>query len=295
MIDKVTLPGPIEVDQLRGTDAPAQVLLFDPSKPFAAGPTRDPHRHDYHELFLVRDGVTRHLVDAQEVVVGAGEVMLIGRGQVHTLVEATDVRGAVVRFRDELLVGAARETFPAWLLATCGSEVLQPPTRELEHAISALELLDDELRRPADAGTDGIVANLLGVVLALVQRWQDASTRDTGTSPATSSPDMELLRRFLRLLEAEHARHHDAAWYAGELAISPNHLASILTRLTGRSTKRLVTDRVMTEVSRLLRFTDLNVQQVALRTGYDDPLYLSRAFKAHTGLSPSAWRERGTA
>jgi AraC-like DNA-binding protein len=51
----------------------------------------------------------------------------------------------------------------------------------------------------------------------------------------------------------------------------------------------------MTEVSRLLRFTDLNVQQVALRTGYDDPLYLSRAFKAHTGLSPSAWRERGTA
>jgi AraC family transcriptional regulator, transcriptional activator of pobA len=51
-----------------------------------------------------------------------------------------------------------------------------------------------------------------------------------------------------------------------------------------------VLDRVMSEAARLLRFTDLTVQQVALRVGYDDPLYFSRAFKRHFGDSPVAYR-----
>jgi methylphosphotriester-DNA--protein-cysteine methyltransferase len=113
----------------------------------------------------------------------------------------------------------------------------------------------------------------LTTLLTLLQRWQASTHVDGPAEP--SSPDVELLRGFVRLLEAEYAHHH----------------AAVLTRLTGHSTKRMVTDRVMTEVTRLLRFTDLTVQQVAARVGYDDPLYLSRAFKSHTGHSPSAWRE----
>jgi AraC family transcriptional activator of pobA len=250
---------------------------------------REPHRHDYHELFLVRAGRTEHRVDGAEVVVGAGQAMLIGRGQVHELRRADAFEGVVVRFGDELLTGAAQETSPGWALVACGTQVLDPPPNELAHAIAAARLLDDELRRPPDAGTDQLITSTLATMLSLVQRWQ-AGTR-LEPSGATTSPDMELLRRFVRILEAEFERHHDAGWYASQLAVTPNHLAAILTRLTGRSTKRMITDRLMIEVSRLLRFTDLTVQQVAQRVGYDDPLYLSRAFKAHTGLSPSAWRE----
>jgi AraC family transcriptional activator of pobA len=204
---------------------------------------------------------------------------------------ARDFGGVVIRFGEELLTGAAREASPGWLLVASQTRVMEPPARELDHAVDTAALLGEELRRPADAVTDQLVSGSLSLLLGLVQRWQADSTIATAAG-AASSPDSELLRRFARLLEAEFARHHDAAWYAGELAVSPNHLAAVLTRLTGHSTKRLITDRVMTEVSRLLRFTDLSVQQVALRVGYDDPLYLSRAFKLHAGMSPSAFRER---
>ena len=37
----------------------------------------------------------------------------------------------------------------------------------------------------------------------------------------------------------------------------------------------------MIEAARLLRFTDLAVGEVAVRVGFDDQFYFSRAFKRH--------------
>jgi AraC family transcriptional activator of pobA len=48
----------------------------------------------------------------------------------------------------------------------------------------------------------------------------------------------------------------------------------------------------MLEAARLLRFTDLTVQEVGHRTGFRDPLYFSRAFKRHHGEAPQTYRAR---
>jgi hypothetical protein len=66
-----------------------------------------------------------------------------------------------------------------------------------------------------------------------------------------------------------------------------------LTRATRSSTKELVTDAVMVEAARLLRFSDLTAGQIAHRVGFSDPLYFSRAFKRHHGESPTGYRARG--
>ncbi len=68
-------------------------------------------------------------------------------------------------------------------------------------------------------------------------------------------------------------------------------LARALVELTGRTTKELITDRVMLEAARLLRFSDRTVGEVAFQVGFRDPLYFSRAFKRHTGRSPQAYRD----
>jgi AraC family transcriptional activator of pobA len=69
-------------------------------------------------------------------------------------------------------------------------------------------------------------------------------------------------------------------------------LSRALGQVTGRATKELIIDRVMLEAGRLLRFTDLSVGEVAHRLGYEDPLYLSRAFERHFGRAPVAHRAR---
>jgi len=82
------------------------------------------------------------------------------------------------------------------------------------------------------------------------------------------------------------------AHYAEQLAVPAAALSQALTQASGRSTKELVTERVMDEAARLLRFSDRSVSEIAYLTGFGDPLYFSRAFKRQYGAAPSAFRDR---
>ena len=286
-LERVTRAGTIPLDRLVGDGPIVQILWVDPERPLVGGAVREAHRHDYHELFIAAEGSIDHRIDGTAVAQAAGSVLLVGRGQVHVLERSTGLRGVVVRFAEEVLTSAARQASPGWLLVRARSCVMQPPAGELDQLVSLLRMLDDELHRPLDGRSGALLTYLLSAALLLIDRWQDAQVIDAPTAP---SAELELFQAFARLLEAEFTSHHDAAWYAGQLAVSPNHLAAILSTLTGLSTKKLVSDRLMTEAQRLLRHTNLTVQQVAYRLGYDDPLYFSRAFRQHVGTPPSAYR-----
>src|SRR5688572_25842296 len=68
-----------------------------------AGPPSPPHRHNYQELLVVQSGHGTHQIDGQSFVLAAQSVSLIGKGQVHYLEQATELRGYLLRFGDEFL------------------------------------------------------------------------------------------------------------------------------------------------------------------------------------------------
>ena len=116
-----------------------------------------------------------------------------------------------------------------------------------------------------------------------------------GREPSGASADdaeVQLHRRFAAVLERDFRDHHDAAHYADALAVPAAALSRALSAVTGRSTKELVTDRVMLEAARRLRFTDATVGEISHAVGFGDPLYFSRAFKRHAGESPTIYRDR---
>jgi AraC family transcriptional regulator, transcriptional activator of pobA len=283
-----TAPRELTVDRLADPGEPAQVVWLD-GMDVRAEDRREPHRHDYHELIWIRSGSGRHLIDGAPLPVEEDSVTIIGRGQVHVFDEGEDLHGAVLRLRDELLPGDAKRLPAAWMLrGRCGRSFPVPP-EQADQLEALLRALDDELKRPPGRESAQLRGHLISVVLLWLERWYDAS-RDACPDP--DAAEVDLLRRFTRVLEEDYAAHHDAAHYAEALRVPQAALSRALTQVTGRSTKEWVIDRVMSEAARLLRFTDENVQQVAQRVGYDDPLYFSRAFKRHFGDSPMAYRAR---
>ena len=280
--------GRLPLDRLDAGDALAVRLLEDAR--IGDVPVREPHRHDYHELLWIRAGRGEHLVDGEPQEVRAGTVTLIGRGQVHTFQHGTGLTGAVVRFGEELLHGAAGErATPAWLLAGRGGRTVVVPPGEAVHLEAAIGALGAEARRPPDARSGDVERHLLATILLWVERWYDAARTERREA---DDAEVDLYRRFAQLLERDFAAHHDAAHYADALAVPPAALSRALAHVSGRATKELVTDRVMLEAARLLRFTDRTVGEVAFAAGFTDPFYFSRAFKRHTGLAPMAYRDR---
>ncbi len=241
---------------------------------------RTPHRHDYHELIWTRAGEGLHLVDGESVAVVAGTVTVIGRGQVHVFERAAGLHGAVVRFADEMLAAG-----PGWLVGGRGAITVEVPDPDALDAVIAI--LAAETARPLDAVSLDLQRHFLAGLLLWVERWYDAARVQ---SRGVDDADVQLYRRFAVVLERDFARHHDAAYFADALGVPAAALSRALAGVTGRTTKQLVTDRVMLEAARLLRYTDLTVGEVAFRTGFEDQLYFSRAFKRQYGDPPMSYR-----
>ena len=275
----------LAVDRLPETGPLLEVVRLDGASfgADAQGP-RAPHRHDYHELIWTRAGEGRHLIDGEPSPVTAGTVTVIGRGQVHVFERARGLTGAVVRFTDELL-----QTSPSWLLGGRAAHTVAVPPSDVERLEATIDILAAESRRPPDPCSAGLQRHFLSGLLLWIERWYDAARtqqREAGDA------ELQLYRRFAQLLERDFARHHDAAHYADALGVPPSALSRALAQATGRTTKELVTDRVMLEAARLLRYTPLSVGEIAFRAGFGDQLYFSRAFKRHYGVAPSAYREK---
>jgi AraC family transcriptional activator of pobA len=281
----------LTVDRLPDPTDPVQVVRIDGLRFDAEGDAvREPHRHDYHELLWLREGRGEHLLDGRPLAVRRRSLTLIGRGQVHVFTRAEDIVGAAVRFGDEaLLGGAAQRATPGWMRAGRGGLTVEVPESEIARLESIIAALEAETGRPPDARSAELERHLLSVLLLWIERWHE----DTRTE-RRDADDAEVLmhQRFAERLEDDYAAHHDAAHYADALGVPAAALSRALGHVTGRSTKELVTDRVMLEAARLLRFTDLTVQEVGHRAGFRDPLYFSRAFKRHHGEAPQAYRAR---
>ncbi len=281
-----TAPRDLTVDQLADPGEPAQVVWAE-GLDLRPADRREPHRHDYHELLWIRSGSGEHSLDGQLVPVVPGSVTVIGRGQVHVFEEGEDLHGAVLRLRDELLPGDSKRLPAGWLLSGSCRRVVPVPADRADQFEALLRALDDELKRPTGPESARLRGHLLSIVLLWLERWYDESREE---HPDPDEAEVRMLRRFIRVLERDYARHHDVGHYADELRVPQAALSRALTQVTGRGTKELVLDRVMLEAARLLRFTDLTVGEIAFRAGFTDPLYFSRAFKRHTGEPPMTYR-----
>ena len=229
----------LTLDRLDG--GAAQVVRLQNAR-FGGARARDPHRHDYHELIWIRAGRGQHSIDGAAVPVQPGTVTIIGRGQVHVFEAGEGLVGAVVRFSEETLAepGARRGT-PAWLLAGRGGRAVVVPRGEWDRLDALIDALGAELERPPDEHSPELQRHLLSAILLWVERWYDESRTERREA---DDAEVQLHRRFTRLLEDDFAGHHDAGHYADALAVPPAALSRALSHVTGRATKDLILDRV---------------------------------------------------
>jgi len=76
------------------------------------------------------------------------------------------------------------------------------------------------------------------------------------------------------------------------LGLSESHFSKIFRNQTGTSPIDYFIHLKMQEAMRLLTSNATRVKEVAFALGYDDPLYFSRVFSRHTGMSPAAFAKR---
>ena len=79
---------------------------------------------------------------------------------------------------------------------------------------------------------------------------------------------------------------------AREFNYSSSYFFHLFKKRTGYSPIHYFNLKKMQKACKLLIYTDLEVKEISLRLGFDDPLYFSRVFKKYMGISPKFYRQR---
>lgn len=100
----------------------------------------------------------------------------------------------------------------------------------------------------------------------------------------------EIFIGFISLLPKHFAEHHDIAFYADSLHITPVYLSRVVRQVTGRTVVDYINQMLLMEASFLLRTSPMSIAQIADRLHFADAATFSKFFSRLKGMSPRLYR-----
>lgn len=243
------------------------------------------HRHEgLHQFQWLSSGSARVVLDLQEQTLAAPWALMVAPGTVHQFDHEPGSRGQQVTLPTRLL----REAFAGVSVLAAGlnrSLLLQPQGRDLTQLSAGFDQLAEEYASRQPGRSEALRAQSFTLAMWFLRRAAQAGA----TSPQQALR-ATLVRRFQGLLEEHFSEHWTIRDYADALQVSADHLSKACRSVTGESALCLVQDRVLAEARRLLAFSAVPVQRIALELGFEDANHFSRFFARRAGQSPSAYR-----
>jgi len=239
------------------------------------------HRHANYEMILVERGPYRCELNGVDLVLRDGQVLVIKPGDYHQDHLRDGQRHYVLHFR---LVSDARG-----VEAVAIFKAKVPPSQQICQGTHTRDVLFiRELKREAQENAPHAPAVQDCLLEAMVWRTVRDLPEEALSEAMRRLPRDEATRE--RIVEAMKRRLREnlsMGALAGDLTMSPRHLAGRCRALFGISPARLFLRLKLQQADLLLRTRDLRVKEVSDELGFANPYHFSRVFRRHFGRSPS--------
>jgi AraC family transcriptional regulator, transcriptional activator of pobA len=136
------------------------------------------------------------------------------------------------------------------------------------------------------------IESYLNLLLLSIKRFVGTSQAGIAPTEQNRTNDVKLIARYQTLIESAlnqpdiRPDYFATSYYADLLAVHPNHLNALSRRITGKTAKQVIQERVVLLAKSLLTQSDLSVKEIAYRLGYEEATHFSSFFKKATQLTP---------
>lgn len=100
----------------------------------------------------------------------------------------------------------------------------------------------------------------------------------------------DIFDRFMHLIERDYKTSRDVSYYARMLAITPKHLTSVITTITGQPAKEIIDNYIVMQLKLILRNTNIPLKEIAWDYNFSSLSFFCRYFKRQTGITPMQYR-----
>lgn len=243
-----------------------------------------PHRLTfYHFVFMVQGSAT-YRADLQDITISGGQVVFGLPNQIFTNPPPSEDYQHYNLVFDENTLALLPRAYP-FLLNPLSSNTITFDPAANQRVKTSFATLFQLLH---SAGKQKNAEIILAHVNTLLTELNSAYFEH---SPPGSSPTTKLAKylEFKLAVETHLTEQQEVHTIAEQLALASSSLYGIVKEFSGLSPKEWMTNRLMLEAQRKLRYAPLSVKELAYELGFNDPSYFSRLFKKTTGKSVSAF------
>lgn len=250
------------------------------------------HVHNFYQIIWTKNGTGLHYVDSEKHEVCSDSIFLLSPHNAHHYFPRSSQDGYSIAFTPDFLEHIDQTTVENMrniLFKRNGASICQVPkttSRKLYAIVSQMEAEQHSNRQCHLSNT--FQSSLLMLFMTIIQR---ECTWPLTKDKVRHSHSYKIYHSFLNEVERKFMELHTAKEYADLLGVSISLLGRY-TKVHDQCTPLdIITDRIVTEAKRMLRYTPLHVKEVAHTLGFKDPSYFHKFFKRNVGTLPSDFRE----
>lgn len=254
-----------------------------------------PHIHSFYQVIWFKKGNGQHSVDFKTYDFSDNAIFFIAPNQVHYFDDKSDYQGILIHF-NELFLVQDQSPMEFFLNYNLFNNPYQQPSCCIGTGIE--DILDEyisqikkELVSGEAFGKELILKNYLQSFLIQVQRKKSEFDKSADKLSSPMDEKRMQLVKFLNLIDENFVKGLSVAEYAGLLLISSRSLSDLTQQQLGKTPSQMIQERIILEAQRLLIYSNLNINQVGYRLGFDDPSYFVKYFKKYTSLSPLEFKK----
>jgi len=246
-----------------------------------------PYRQGFYQIGLLSHvGESRLDINTDRLSMDGYPLWFVVPGQVFSWVRDDTVAGFNIIFKKEFLNTSVSNFLEEFLFLKLSESRMLMLTKE-EHGLLLLDAqrMHSIFENPHPY-QEKMLEGMLGSFLYFCKAVYD---RHKSTENHLNRAQL-IVNRFEELVDKMYLDSKNVGDYANKLNITPNYLTTTIKKLTGKSAKDIIQQRPLMESRNPLKYSGLDIAEIAHRLNFQEPTHFSRFFKKWSGLSPNEFR-----
>lgn len=245
----------------------------------------DPHKHDFEELIICKEGKLEHFIDFNTTILDAPLVSFVTKGKVHRVIPRLNNGKCdmwALRFKSEFI---PETTFQLYSFYHDHATIKLEEGECFNRLVTICELINSEMKQ--DEPDLGVVRHLLSALFTMIEserKKSDPAERELNKTQSTT------FKNFLKILEENYRRPDGVEFYAEKLFMSARNLNIICQNILNQTVSEIIETRKLIEAKNLLTYSDKTISEIGFELGFNEKSYFTNVFKKRTGETPSEFR-----
>lgn len=250
----------------------------------------DPRKMNFILIGLCTKGEISYRMDTEELVVHAGEMLVVSeRHVIDGYKRSDDMEGLCIMMSVDFfheIIKSVHDVSSLFVYARM-QPVMKLEAKEINTFMEYFQAIKQKISDNHNHFRKDLIRTLMlamfydvGNVIYRVKNFDESLLRSE-----------KVFTTFLKMVEENCKRERRVSWYAHQLNITPKYLSTAVKRISGRTAVEWIENYVTMELRVLLKNSTKSIKEITEELNFPNQSFLGKYFKEHVGLTPSAYRK----